>query len=116
MQKEFQVLDDGTMCENGLLERGAKKDAKRFKTQMTALGAIVVVFVLLAPPLVINYIQKRQSDAFLEGKTLWCKHGDILVSVSKNTGYSYDGEINAFISMQNGFAIPNSEDRCRWEE
>ena len=75
------------MCENGFLEREAKKDAKRFKTQMIALGAVVLVFILLAPPLVINYLQKRQMDAFLEGKTLWCKKGDIFVPVSKNTAY-----------------------------
>lgn len=92
----------------------AKNDAKKFKRQMILLVLTMVMVVFVGMPSFYYVYGEKQKSAFLDGKTIWCNNGGMLIKVSQDNGYSYDEKMNAFIDTDAGVAFYNSIDRCTY--
>lgn len=95
-------------------EMEAIDDAKKLKRYMMLLLLTVALSFLVGMPSLYYIFQEKQKNAFLEGKTIWCSNGSMLVKVSKDNGYSYDEKMDAFVDMNSGVAFYNNIDRCSY--
>lgn len=92
----------------------AKNDAKKFKRQMVLLVLTMVMVVFVGMPSFYHIYGEKQKRAFLDGKTIWCNNGNMLIKVSQDNGYLYDEKMNAFVDANAGVAFYNSVDRCTY--
>lgn len=92
----------------------AKNDAKKFKRQIILLLSVGVIVLFVGMPASYYIYGQKQKTAFLQGKTIWCRNANMLVKVSKDSGYSYDEKMDAFVNADAGIAFYNSVDRCSY--
>lgn len=92
---------------------------KQFGKEVHRLLMLMVAFMValfISLPVYAFYMEKRQAEAFNDGKTLWCKTSEDsktpLIPVSKEKGFIYSESANAFIAPNEAFAISNGTDRC----